>query len=430
MSVKSQTALKLLASAGRLDSSMELRFFMLNRSLLAVPYDRASLWRIGGKPELLGVSGTERHDRKGGFARAWLKTLRVAGAGGEAKRWTTAAEDDVAKALAGVAPQVDALWLPLAGTTMALAVERWRDRFSEDDAAVLADLAAGYGSAWRAGRSRPRSHANTVAVLLALAALAAAMVFIRLPLRVVAPCEVVAKAPYLIATPVEGVIREVSVEPGQTVEAGQVLALYQEDIQEGNLEVARRQAEAAEAELASLRIKSLTEPALRDRVRILGVRLEQERARLDLAETRLRKMRVVAPVAGTVQMEDPDGWRGKPVAAGEKLLWLVEPGRNRIQVWLSQADRVEFDPARTVRIHLDAYGGELFEAKLGRVVGTARMSPNGVYAFPAEAEWVSGGQADSFLGLTGTAVLYGPEAPLWWWLLRKPVGGMRRWLGW
>ncbi len=431
MSANPQTALKLLAMAGRLESAAELRFAMLNRTFLAVPHDRASLWRAEGGPKLLGVSGTDRHDAKGAFARAWTKLLRASAAGMEAKRWTSASGGETAKMLADIAPgEMHALWLPLPGTGMALAVERWNGNFSDEDAAVLADMAVGYASAWQAIGRRRRPHSGRIVGVLALAAAVAALILVRLPLRIVAPCEVVAKAPYLIATPMDGVIREVAVQPGQTVEAGQTLALYQEDIQEGDLEVARRQAEAAEAELSALTIKSLTDATLRDRVRILGARLEQERARLDLADKRLRKMRITAPAAGTALIEDPDAWRGKPVAVGEKMMWLVEPGRNQVRIWLAQSDRVDFDFARPVRVHLDAYGGELFEAKLGRVGSTARPAPTGAYAFPAEAEWLGGGRADTLLGLTGTAVLYGPEAPLWWWLLRKPVGGMRRWLGW
>lgn len=430
MNAKARTGLKLVAQAGREKSAAELRFFMLNRTLIAVPYDRASLWRIDGKPRLLGVSGVERPDAAGEFARAWRKAVAASGGPVEAKRFSSASGDAAGKALAGIVDCMEALWLPLPRAGMALALERWRHGFDDKESSLLADIAAGYDVAWSAvaGRRRWRP-AAFLAKLAVLAAVAAALVFVRLPLRVVAPCEVVAKNPYLVATPMDGVIRELLVEPGQAVEKGTPLALYEEDVQEGDLEVARRQADAAEAELASLVMRSLAEPALRERANVLGARLEQERARLDLAEKRLAKMRVAAPAAGTAVFEDPDAWRGRPVSVGERMLWLVEPGRTHVRIWLPQTDRIDFDFSRPVGVYLDAYGGDLRPARLARVADSARMAPTGRFAFPAEAEWEDGAPVDAHLGLTGTAVLYGPVAPLWWWLARKPVGGLRQWLG-
>lgn len=431
MTARQQTALKLLALAGRVKSTEELRFLMLNRSLLAIPYDRASLWRTGDRPRLVGVSGIERADPNGEFARSWLKLIAAFGPGSDPRHLTAASGEAVATELEAIGPGTTALWLPLPGTDLALAVERRRGGFGAVDLAVFTDLATGYGTAWRALAGGRPDKRRRWAIGLGAAALAlAALVLVRLPLRIVAPCEVVARKPFLVATPMEGVIREVLVEPGQTVDAGTVLAVYEEEIQEGDLEVARRQVEAAEAELAALGVRSLTEPALRERAQVMRARLEQERARLGLAEERWRKMRVTAPLAGSVQFEDPDAWRGRPVAVGEKLLWLVEPGDNEVRVWLPQSDRIELDYERPVRVFLDAYGGRVFRSRLRRVGTLAMMSPSGVHAFPAHAEWMDGEQyPDGLLGLTGTAILYGPDAPLWWWLARKPVGSIRKWLG-
>lgn len=110
------------------------------------------------------------------------------------------------------------------------------------------------------------------------------------------------------------------------------------------------------------------------------------------------------------------------------MLWLVEPSETRLKIWLPQDDRIDFDPARPVGVHLYALGGDARAARLTHVSTYAQALPDGRSAFPAEAEWTDAG-APPPLGLRGTAFLYGGDVSLGYWLARRPLGWLRRWIG-
>jgi len=259
--------------------------------------------------------------------------------------------------------------------------------------------------------------------------LAAALAWVRVPLRVVAPCEVVPRHPVVVTAPVDGVLAEVLARPGDVVAEGERLAVYEEDAVREEMNVLRRQVEMAEADLESSRALALDDRRARAELRLLENRLAQERVRLAAFEARVERMAVSAPVGGTVLMGDPALWRGRPVATGERILTLVDPADTRVRIWLPQNDRIDFDFGRPARILLHAHGGGAHAARLSYVAEVAQASPEGESAFPAEAEWMSP-PGWSVLGLRGTAVLYGERVSLGYFLFRKPLAAVRRWIGW
>ncbi len=428
--------LDLVLAAGAAKSREEFLFLLLNRSVAAVPYDRASAWDFRrAQPALLAVSGNAAPDPDGAFAAAWgkaLATLRrpeetaVLGAGAfadEAAWRKAAASVDGLSAVLAVAPEQE----------MCILFERWENlpRFSDAEKTRLDRLVRASSLAWRGGRrfaAPPRARRRALRIAAA-AALLAALVLVRLPLRIAAECEVIAQNPLLVAAPMDGILAEVLVDPGQRVAEGDILAAYDSRMMEEDLNILRRQVGVAEAELATARARGFAEQSYRAETARLEARLEQERARLRSLETRYERRLVAAPEGGMVQLDDPRAWRGRPVATGEALLLLVDPARTRLRIWLPQDDRIDFDPARPAGIHLHALGGAR-AARLTYVSSFARPTGDGRYAFPAEAEWEDGdAEPAPPLGLRGTAFLYGEEVSLGYWLLRRPLGWLRRWAG-
>jgi multidrug efflux pump subunit AcrA (membrane-fusion protein) len=264
--------------------------------------------------------------------------------------------------------------------------------------------------------------------LCLLAAVAALLAVVRVPLRVVANCEVVAKNPRLVSAPLDGVIDEVVAKPGQIVAEGDAIAVYDSRLMEEELKISRRQVEVVRAELASARARGFAESRYRGDTALLEARLEQELARLEALEVRFARRRITAPVAGTVQLDDARAWRGRPVATGQAILWLVNPADSRVKVMLPQDDRIDFDGTRPISVHLHALGGEGRAARLTYVSSFAQTGQDGIAYFPAEAEWEDGGSPPP-LGLRGTASIYGQETSLGYWLFRRPLSWARRWLG-
>lgn len=432
---------QLMLEAGLAETEEEFRFRLLNRTILLAEYDRALLWDLSGTtPRLLGVSGEASVNASAELPTLWTelareltppaeaKTLAAGDVGARGEEWSRLAEKTGGLAVA---------WVPIraAGQPVAaLWLERWGGaKWPEDEVRALGSLGLLYGIAWRAHGTRRlvgwRRHLRPGPLGLGLAVvLALLLTFVRLPLRVVAPCETVPEDPVVVTAPLDGVVAEVLVEPGANVEAGTPLAVYDRRVAMEEWNVAQQQVRIVESDLQRIRVNAVDDPRLRPEIALLENRLEQEQARLELARIRTERLEIRAPTAGRVVLNDPNAWRGRPVRVGERLLEVLHPGRTRLRIWLPLADGIEFDPDRPVRIVFHAEPGETYQADLQFVNPYGEISPGGVPSFRAMARWR--GESPVRVGLTGAAILHGPEVSLGYWLFRKPLGAFREWTGW
>ncbi len=404
-------------AAGRSGSRDEFFFTVVNRSIAACRYDRASLWRLSPKPAILAVSGGAVPDPRSAFAAGWADIL------------SRVKDPERSQILA--APEASAVWTPLRDGC-GVVYERWEGAtFSDADQAALEQLAEGYRIAWDAAGQQPATSGGKrkrLAWLAAAAAVLLCLMLIRVPLRVVADCEITARNPHLVAAPMDGIIEEVLVTPGQRVEAGEGLARYDSTLMEEELKISRRQVAVVEAELAGARARGFAETRFRGQTALLEARLEQELARLEALEVRFSRRVVTAGIGGMVQLDNARAWRGRPVATGQAILWLVDPADTGVTLWLPQDDRIDFDLSRPVTVHLSALGGESRAARHTSVSSFAQPAPEGGYAFPAEAEWLTQDDQPP-LGLRGSASIYGEKTSLGYWLFRRPLAWLRRWVG-
>lgn len=438
-----QTVSDLMLEAGECPSQEQLRFHILNQTVRLTPYDRAVLFRrSAGAVRTLGVSGQTEVRGAAALPQAWLDLL------GQLKDWAgtrqLTAEDfgepvsvwtDLQVANGGTA----ILWVPIpqrGGAPLGLWVERWEGRtWQRAEIEALQRLARGYGTAWRQFQPRSgllarlgngiRARPVQIAFLLALA------VLLLLPtrLRVVAPCEVRPRSPCLVAAPLDGTIAEVLAAPEQEVEAGEILARYDSEVTEERLKVLRQQVEVTARRLERAEIRAFQDDQTRGEVPVLRLSLAQDRLRLRAAEEQLRRESIRAPCAGTVVLPDPESWRGRPVRTGEAILQIVTPSETYVRAWVPESDLFRFDRERGVPVVLAASPLEGLAGRIHRVAPHAALSPAGINGFAVEIEWRSPRQTVP-LGSTGHAILYGRErVSVAYWLLRRPLLAVRRFLG-
>ncbi len=433
---------QLTLEAGLSDTLAQLIFRILNRSIIYCRYDRAVLWDLrGGRTKLLGVSGNPEVTSRSPLADEW-RCLVCAMSDRDTSAIVEGAafpgREDTWDALAGRTEGLSVIWLPIAveGQTVAgLWLERWGESlFTEDEMAKLEPLALAYGVAWR-GVVRPRSRLlgalssrKRVAAMTALLLLIVALCLVRLPLRIVAHCEVVPRDPVAVAAPLDGVIDEVSVLPGRTVRRGEALAVYDKRVATEELKVAEEQVQIIESNLQRSRVQSFDDPSARSAIALLESRLEQERIRLRIAQHRVDQLDVVAPVGGTLMFDDPHQWRGRPVQVGQRLMMIVDPAKTKLRIWLPDGDNIKFDWGRKLAVILDSDPLVSRRAALRFVSNHSQISSDGAPRFRAEADWVTAG-SDVKTGLQGTVILYGDSVPLGYWLLRRPLGAVRKFSG-
>lgn len=418
-------------------------FHILNKSIGVAVYDRATLWRFNGaKPSLLGVSGQSELDKRSELGALWRRVIanlenpKQAGPVTQ-KQITKSGRKDWEK-LNKTIPGLRPLWLPmhskgkLAG---GLWVERWHENgWAESETRLMASLSMGYAASWdkffkaRKTAAPVRRIVGRVVLTLLLLAAAYALIFIKAPLRIVAPCEVAPKSPFVVTAPLNGVIAELDIRPNQAVQPGDMLFSYDKRVPKEELNIARQQARVISSTLERARLQAFESPEARAEVAILKLKLEQERIRQRLAEQNVALLEVFAERSGRVVVQEPDSWRGRPVVVGEKVLEIVDPDRTLLHIWLPEDDNVLFDRHKPIKVLLNAFPERDLEAALSFVDREVSESPKGEPRIKAEAEW-RGRPEGVKMGLMGVAVLYGEDVPLGYWLARKPLFWLRRELG-
>lgn len=328
------------------------------------------------------------------------------------------------------------MWLPLrdrgdrviAGVLLA-DVQPWR----EADQVIADRLGSTYAHAWLAlAPARPAARRllrqrrwQVGAAVLALGVLA-------LPVRLsaLAPVEVGAARPMVLAAPLPGVIEAVHVAPHAVVKAGQPLLTYEattlrneQALAEQRLLVARaRHLRAAQAAFGSSDASHETA--------IAKAELDLAQAEFQYATDRLNRTRLVAPIDGVAIYGDRRDLEGRPVEIGQPLLQVADPRQVEFRIELPARDGQVIADGAPVTVYLDSAPLQPIEARLVRSSYQARATAEKVLAFTLVAAPLSGVGAEALrIGSRGTAQVYGERVPLAYKMLRRPLAALRQGIG-
>lgn len=426
-------------------NKQSLGFVIVNGTHDLIKYDRAILFEIRkNKMELVNISGqtsinpySELYQKLTGLANTIKdpsvpQMLNTQAFPGKEQQWS-----DYQKHLA-----MAVLWLPIFAHNqliLGLWLERWNVTHVEEPSKetlqlLTQNLLPGYGTTWSKFRRqftlKPVSRTRQQMWIVGIAAALLASLLIRVPLRVVAPCEVVPKDPIVITAPLEGIVEKVVVKPGDSVQEGTPLVKYDDRVPLQEYKVAQNQVDIIQAQINRALSPSPTEKvksSLED-LSILKLKLAKEKLALELADYNMRHITVKAPKAGTVMIDDPDEWSGKPVHIGEKIMKVIDLSKTKIKIWVPENDNIELDAARPLRIYLNIDPDKSREAKLNYIGNEVTLSEKHIPSFIAEANWVHP-QSDEKPGLKGTAILYGQKVSLLYYLARKPWAFLRNTFG-
>jgi membrane fusion protein, multidrug efflux system len=170
-----------------------------------------------------------------------------------------------------------------------------------------------------------------------------------------------------LAAQVEGVVTAISVQENQSV--GEGALLLQVDTTEYALQVdqARADLQAAEAEYRQLVLfdDRITDPAVRtERERIARSRsgLDQKEVALRQAELRLARTRVTAPFRGRVA--DLRVVQGQNVTVSAPLVTVVDLDPIKVEVQVLEAELGYLREGRRAEVRFAAYPGEVFRGSV------------------------------------------------------------------
>ncbi len=196
---------------------------------------------------------------------------------------------------------------------------------------------------------------------------------------------------------VDGFVKEVRVEVGDTVNAGDLLlSLHQEDLQ--------RAVEQARIDLASsqLRLRQLLTSADEielelGKLNVAQAELDQQKALQDLAAAQM-----VAPISGTVLTLDAA--QGTRVSSGTVVATLADPSRLELTVHVAEVDVPRIERGRPVDIVIDAFPDQTFAGEISRIDPFNRTQ-SGAISFPVTIRLLDNALDSLLPGMTAVATL-------------------------
>lgn len=437
-------------------SRVELIYHLVNESRRLLEFGQAIVFDADPRrPRALGISGVATVDRHQPVVRS-LERLAA----------RCAREDDGPvlamgrKALQRLAPEAvrelpfsRGLWLPLRepgqpvrGRLLLLASLPW----SEAQQRLAQRLATTYAHAWRTLEPRRPLLSRWFAdrrMRFALAGLLALACVLPVPVSSLAPVEVTATDPFVVAAPLAGVVAEMLVAPNVAVSPGQPLLRFEDTRLRNELALGERRLRVANARLAATTQAAIDSAEASREVAVQRAERDLAQAQYDYARDLLAQSVVQAPVAGVVLYSDPRDWQGRPVETGQQILRIADPRRTEFTIQLPVQDSVLSRPGADVRVYLDGDPLHPVAARLVRASYHAERTELGSFAYrltarrpgqetegeaaQAAAQAIETDRADRLrIGMRGTAQVYGDQVPLIYALLRRPISALRQAVGW
>ncbi|MCB1518998.1 MAG: HlyD family efflux transporter periplasmic adaptor subunit [Hyphomicrobiaceae bacterium] len=391
-----------------------------------------------GGARLVGASGVANVDRNSALAgsiEALVAAIDREGGVSRILDFSLPAYCDPQSDLASAYPFREMMWLPLQernGRAFGGLLMARESVWSKDDAAISRRLAATFAHAWRelatAHYFRPRIGARRRWALLSMLAVALLMV-VPVPMTALAPVEIVARRPFIVAAPIDGVIDAIEVDPGATVTVGQPLARLSDTLLKSRVEVASREVALAEVRVKQATIMAFNDARGRHELGIAEADLELKKAEQFYASELLAKTVVRAERSGVAHYVDRKALEGRPVATGERIMEIAEPEDVEARLDLAVPDVVALSAESPVKLFLDVDPLAPWHGKVVRSDYRARPSDADVMSFRTFAQIEPGDRPPPRIGLRGTAQVVGRTTAFGVFLFRRPLTALRQWIG-
>ncbi|MEY8877903.1 MAG: efflux RND transporter periplasmic adaptor subunit, partial [Leptothrix sp. (in: b-proteobacteria)] len=255
-----------------------------------------------------------------------------------------------------------------------------------------------------------------------------ALLWLPVQMTLRAPGELVPREPTVLRAAVEGTLRKLMVEPNQVVQAGQVLAEFDDAAVASRLQVARQALATAEAEWRQTSQQALGDPRAKAQIPAARGKLEEKLTEVRFLEQQVRRTTLTAPHAGVVLIDDAGSWAGRTVQAGEALLRLAQPQDQELEAWLAVGDAIDLPEGSVMKLHLASRPANPVAASLRLYAFEAEHRPDGTLAYRLRGHLSD--PPTERLGARGTVRIDGPTEPLAYVVLRRPLAALREMTGW
>lgn len=248
------------------------------------------------------------------------------------------------------------------------------------------------------------------------------------PLSVLAPLEVAPRNAEVVAAPIAGIVKSVLVSPNAAVKAGAPLAEFIDVEQRNRVAVVEQEVAVAAARAEKATSLAFTDVRGRQEMGLARAELALKQAELVYARQMLAQTVLRAERDGIAVFSDRRDLEGRPFGIGERLMLIARERDAEIKVFLPVSDSIVLKSGLRVKAFLDSDPLNAIEAKIAHLDFQARLDPSKTAVYLVTAR-IEDGRAVPPLGTRGTAQIIGERAPLFLFVLRRPLAALRQRLG-
>ena len=254
----------------------------------------------------------------------------------------------------------------------------------------------------------------------------AALAFIFLvpiPYQVTCPFELQPVDRRFVAAPYDGILEQVLVQQGDTVEPNQVLAIMDREKL-----ITEKSSVVAEMESARKKIDAARGGGDIAASQIAKSEFERAQAELNLLDQRLRHLEIRAPIGGVVISGEVEKVEGAPVETGQSLFEIGPLKQLVAEVQIPERDLAMIQPGMQTTICCQAFPYESLRGALAKVQPRAETIDD-EQVFIGEVI-VENSKGKLKPGLQGRARVQSCYRPVIWRLFHRSYESFRYWLMW
>ena len=281
----------------------------------------------------------------------------------------------------------------------ALAEKRDNDRW------LVTKIGASFAE--QVGKLLGRAHPVRKLIALSILAVAVAAALVDAPYSVSAPAVIEAEGRRVVPAPYDGYLARVEVRPGDHVRPGDVLATLDDSDM-----VLERLGLLADREQRRSELQAATAAYDLAKAKMLRAEVDQIEAKLRLAEARLERASLRAPIAGVVLSGDLSQSLGEPMKLGTPMFELAPDGAFRLIVKVDERDIDSIRPGQPGRAVLAALPQTTFSFTVTRV--TPVLEANGGRNYYRVEGTLETSDPSLRAGLEGRARIDAGERRLFW----------------
>jgi len=216
-----------------------------------------------------------------------------------------------------------------------------------------------------------------------------------------------------IASPIDGVLKDIVVRPGDEVTAGTLLGRLDDEALRWELSTARADWESA----GKRRDSALTSRNAGD-LRLAQLEQERQRLTIESLEKQLHDLELRSPSEGMIVQGNIDEHNGMPVSRGDTLFEIAPVDRMRAEIYLSTSDLANVKVGQKITLRVDADRWSRWTATITRIAPRGIVIDSKV-VFIATAEIEN---ANKILrpGMDGKARISAGMKSIGWLLFSKP----------